>query len=174
MAKKQVVMYSYTCDVCGNAIPEGESGDATRKVSWDGGDYVVDVCVVHASRLGDILGELKGFVDAGSRAGAKRGRRPAASSSTPAPRAPRAKRATAAASTPSGAPKRGDLGTVRSWARENGFQVSERGRIPAALLTAYDAANGSSAPAPEPEAAAATPTPRKRRPRKAAAAAAAG
>lgn len=33
-----------------------------------------------------------------------------------------------------------DATAVRQWARENGYQVSDRGRIPAALRTAYDAA----------------------------------
>lgn len=167
MAKKQVVMYSYTCDVCGNTIPDTESDGATRKVSWEGADYTVDVCATHGSKLADVLGDLKGFVDVGSRAGAKRGRRPAAGASAPAQRAPRAKRAATPVSTSPAAPKRGDLGTVRSWARENGHQVSARGRIPAALLTAYDAANGAEASAP-------AAAPRKRRPRKAAASAAAG
>ena len=32
-------------------------------------------------------------------------------------------------------------GTVRDWARENGFTVADRGRIPAAAQQAYDAAH---------------------------------
>lgn len=31
-----------------------------------------------------------------------------------------------------------DLAPIRSWARENGHNVSERGRIPASVLAAYD------------------------------------
>ena len=34
-----------------------------------------------------------------------------------------------------------DLGEVRSWARKNGFQVSDRGRVSAEVLAAYDKAN---------------------------------
>lgn len=41
MAKTQVVSYSYTCDVCGSTINDGD--DASRKFSWEGTDYVLDV-----------------------------------------------------------------------------------------------------------------------------------
>jgi Lsr2 len=34
-----------------------------------------------------------------------------------------------------------DLAAVREWARANGHSVSDRGRIPAAILEAYAAAN---------------------------------
>lgn len=37
-------------------------------------------------------------------------------------------------------PKRGDLDAVRAWARENGHQVSDRGRVATRVLEAYDAA----------------------------------
>lgn len=35
-----------------------------------------------------------------------------------------------------------DYGPVREWAAKNGYTLSERGRVPAAVLDAYDAANG--------------------------------
>lgn len=34
-----------------------------------------------------------------------------------------------------------DYGPVREWAKANGYNVSERGRVPAAVLEAYEAAN---------------------------------
>lgn len=34
-----------------------------------------------------------------------------------------------------------DYGPVREWAAANGYTVSERGRVPAAVLEAYDAAH---------------------------------
>jgi len=34
-----------------------------------------------------------------------------------------------------------DYSAIRSWARENGFQVSERGRVPASVVEAYEAAH---------------------------------
>jgi hypothetical protein len=46
-----------------------------------------------------------------------------------------------------GVPTRGrssslDLGQVRQWAKANGYQVSDRGRIAGALMEAYTAAHG--------------------------------
>ena len=35
----------------------------------------------------------------------------------------------------------GSSADVRAWARENGFAVSERGRIPAEIWAAYEAAH---------------------------------
>ena len=34
-----------------------------------------------------------------------------------------------------------DFGPVRQWAKANGYQVSERGRVPASVLEAYEAAH---------------------------------
>jgi hypothetical protein len=36
---------------------------------------------------------------------------------------------------------RTDLSAVRAWAQENGFEVSDRGRIPGEVQAAYDAAH---------------------------------
>jgi nucleoid-associated protein Lsr2 len=38
------------------------------------------------------------------------------------------------------ASSRRDLGAVRAWAKSNGHEVSDRGRISAAVQQAYDAA----------------------------------
>ena len=171
MAKLQVVSYSYTCDVCGAPIPESDGDNATHRVSWDGADYVLDVCVVHGSELGQVLAQLKGFVDAGHRETARRGRRSVAAASSAAPRASRGRRSSSSRSASGTGPKRGDLSAIRQWARDNGYQISERGRIPGALLAAYDEANSGStgsgaAPAASPA--------RKRRARKTASAASGG
>jgi hypothetical protein len=34
-----------------------------------------------------------------------------------------------------------DYSAVRAWAKSNGYQVSERGRVPASVLEAYEAAH---------------------------------
>ena len=34
-----------------------------------------------------------------------------------------------------------DFSAVRAWAKSNGYQVSERGRVPASVLEAYEAAH---------------------------------
>jgi hypothetical protein len=159
--------------VCSDTIPDSEGESSTRKLSWEGTDYVVDVCATHAAELSDVLIQLKGYVDAGHRGTVRRGRRPSAlaAAASSSPRAPRGRREATSTASSGTAPKRGDLGTILAWARENGLKVSERGRIPGSLLAAYDEAN--SAPAPEPVAA---PAPvaaaRKRRPRKTASASA--
>jgi hypothetical protein len=36
-----------------------------------------------------------------------------------------------------------DYGAIREWARANGHQVSERGRVPASVIEAYEAAQGA-------------------------------
>jgi hypothetical protein len=36
-----------------------------------------------------------------------------------------------------------DLTVVRAWARDNGYEVSDRGRVSASIMDAYTAANGS-------------------------------
>lgn len=139
MTKTQVVSYDFTCDVCGDAIPAALGEDATRKLSWEGSSYVVDVCASHGTQLGEVLAELKGFVDAGHReASRRRPRADATAGATPRRRRSATPRAGAAA-------KRGDLGAIRIWARENGHSVSERGRIPGALISAYDAAASAAA-----------------------------
>jgi hypothetical protein len=170
MAKKQVVSYSYTCDVCGNEIAETDAATASRKVSWEGSDYTLDVCALHGSKLDTVLDTFKGFVDVSHRVGGRRGRRSATTTPSPAARAPRARRA--AGSTPPST--RSNVGAVRAWAQANGHNVGDRGRIPASIVSAYEAANGpaqtngtaqanGSAPAPT--------APRTRRARKAKAAA---
>jgi 5'-3' exonuclease len=37
---------------------------------------------------------------------------------------------------------RAELATIREWARHNGHQVSDRGRIPGTVVAAYQAATG--------------------------------
>lgn len=36
---------------------------------------------------------------------------------------------------------RSDLAAVRAWAKDNGHDVSERGRVPASVIEAYDSAH---------------------------------
>jgi hypothetical protein len=134
MVKRQLVSYSYTCDVCGDTITDGDN--ATRKITWEGDAYAVDVCDEHRTQLSDLLTELKTFVNSGSRASGGRGRRPAAVTAS----TPRAARG-AGGSAGGPGPKRGDLGAVRAWARDQGRPVSARGRVGGDVLAAYDAAD---------------------------------
>lgn len=42
---------------------------------------------------------------------------------------------------PAGRSASGDTKAIRDWARQNGYEVSDRGRIPANIMDAYAAAN---------------------------------
>jgi len=46
------------------------------------------------------------------------------------------------ASTASTAPARTDQAQVRAWAQQHGYDLGDRGRIPAVVLAAYDEATG--------------------------------
>ncbi|MDQ1427009.1 MAG: hypothetical protein QOK39_485 [Acidimicrobiaceae bacterium] len=171
MAKLQVVSYSYTCDLCGEPIAASDAATSSgsRKVSWEGSEYTVDVCATHADQLTDVVGRLKGYVTVSRRAD---GRRRRAATSSPSRQKPQTARKAQKAqtersgraqpdATAPGAAKRDDLPAIRSWAQASGLSVGVRGRLPAAIIDAYDAAQTSSA---------APSAPRKRGARKATAA----
>lgn len=99
-------------------VDDVSGGDADETVAFalDGQPYEIDLSADNAARLRDSLAE---FV-----------------ASARKPSSPT--RSTRRAS--SGRRSNG-TGDVRSWARENGFQVSERGRIPTNVIDAYQAAH---------------------------------
>ena len=126
MASKSVVMR--VCDL----HKESVQADKTVRFSWDGARHQLDLCTEH-------LGELESTVDAwlkgssssnGARRKTSRTGGASATRGTAAKRRP-AKRSSAAAN-PSG--------ELRAWARANGHTVSDRGRIPSQVRTAYEAA----------------------------------
>jgi hypothetical protein len=100
-----------------------DGGEAAETVTFglDGVSYEIDLSDQNAGKLRDVLATWIGHA---RRAGGRRsaGRRPAASST-------------------SSAGKRSDLAAVRAWARESGHQVSDRGRVSAAVQEAYDKAH---------------------------------
>jgi hypothetical protein len=98
-------------DLDGNELPDGQGQTVT--FSLDGASYEIDLSKDNADQLRE---DFKRYTQAGRRLGRQAAdRRPAA--------------------------RRGDNATVRAWAKENGHEVSERGRIPAAVIAAYTAAN---------------------------------
>ncbi len=98
-----------------------EIGDGeTVLFSLDGVAYEIDLSSANAQALRDALA---GYVKAGR--------------SVATPRSASGSRRGASRSA---GPQR-DLADVRSWARAQGHTVSERGRIPATILAAYDAAH---------------------------------
>lgn len=149
MARQQVVSYTLTCDVCGEEIPESDAEGASRKISWEGTEYLVDLCATHQAELTEALEHLKVFVDAGRRAPAAGRRRRVGGQSAPS-RPSRGPRASAKPAS-GGRARASALTAVRTWAGENGLKVGDRGRIPAAVMAAYkEATNGAAAPAPAP------------------------
>lgn len=114
MAKKVTVQL--VDDLDGTPILEGEG--ATVVFSIDRKSYEIDLSDDNQEKLRTALAP---FIDAGRVV------------SSAAPRARAASRSATSAGH--------DLTAVRAWARENGFTVSDRGRVPGTVLEAYDAAN---------------------------------
>jgi hypothetical protein len=111
-----------TCDLHDGEVPAEE----TVTFAVDGTTYAFELCAEHLSEFSDSLGR---YVGAARRADQpRRGRRRAAETSAPARR---------------GSSGKTDLAEVRSWARSQGYKVSDRGRISAEVQEAYEAATGS-------------------------------
>ncbi|MDO8143874.1 MULTISPECIES: Lsr2 family protein [unclassified Isoptericola] len=97
---------------------DGTEGDETVTFSLDGVSYEIDLTSAHASELRESFSKWIGH---GRKAGPKAAGRAAG------PRRGRTDRA--------------QLQKIREWARENGHEVNDRGRIPARILEAYEAAH---------------------------------
>lgn len=106
-------------------VDDLDGGTATETVTFalDGVSYEIDLSESNAAKLRDGFAEWVGHArKAGT---SKSGGR---------------SRAAAPAGRSRGAGKP-DLGDVRVWARDNGFQVSDRGRVSSQVLAAYEAAH---------------------------------
>jgi hypothetical protein len=101
-----------------------DGGPAVETVSFalDGTAYEIDLSEDNAARLRDVL---RDFIDNARTVSAprRRGRTPGEP----------------AAAAPSGGR---DSAAVRQWAREQGIEVSQRGRIAADVIAKYDDAHG--------------------------------
>ena len=93
---------------------DGGNADETVTFALDGKEYEIDLTAKNAAKLRDALAP---FVGHARRSGGSRGRRSRGSS------------------------RGGNPADVRAWARENGYKVSERGRVSAEIKAAYDAAH---------------------------------
>lgn len=98
---------------------DGGKADETVTFSLDGVEYAIDLSHGNADGLRQALAE---FVQAGRRVGRS------------------GKSAGRTQVRPGG--DRAQNQAIREWARRNGHQVSERGRIPAELIAQFQAANG--------------------------------
>jgi len=104
-------------------IDDIDGGDAAETVTFslDGISYEIDLSEKNATKLRDDLASWTAHARRSGTGGRSASRRRAAA--------------------PSGAAKRTDLSAVREWARANGHQVSDRGRISAEVQSAYDKAH---------------------------------
>jgi len=98
---------------------DGGAADGTVRFALDGTDYEIDLSGKHSDELRAVLRKYiehaRKVGGATRRPGARGGRR----SST------------------------ADTGAVRAWARENGYDIKDRGRVPAGLVARYQAATGA-------------------------------
>ena len=97
---------------------DNSDADETVTFALDGVTYEIDLNATNATRLRDDFATWVGH--ARRSGGRKAAGRPSGGSGTS---------------------RRKDVSAVREWARQNGHDVSERGRIPAAVQEAYDKAN---------------------------------
>jgi len=104
---------------------DGSEASGTVSFALDGRAYEIDLSEENAAKLRDSLAT---FVAAARRTGSRRPRSQRSSTSEPP-------------ATPA-RPSREATAAVRTWARENGHEVSERGRIPKAVIEAYNSAHG--------------------------------
>ncbi|MCX4692610.1 Lsr2 family protein [Streptomyces sp. NBC_01408] len=100
---------------------DGVEADETVTFALDGKTYEIDLTTANAEKL---RGLLEPFTKGGRRTG---GRATSA----------RAKGGRASATT--GNP---DTAEIRAWAKENGYNVNDRGRVPADIREAYEKAKG--------------------------------
>lgn len=107
----QRVQYMLVDDVDGNGAVE------TVSFSLDGVSYEIDLTAVNAKKLRN---DLSTWVGHARRSGGRKNSRKAGAAT---------------------GQRRTDLSAVRQWARKNGHQVSDRGRISADVLAAYDKAH---------------------------------
>jgi hypothetical protein len=112
----------------------GEVADESVRFGLDGIEYTIDLTEANAAEL---RGRLEAFVESAQRVKATKG------STAPRPARTGEKRATSATNL-----GREQNQAIREWARAQGEKVSERGRIPAELVTRFQEAHAS---APEPE-----------------------
>ncbi|MDL2075286.1 Lsr2 family protein [Streptomyces sp. GXMU-J15] len=98
---------------------DGGEADETVTFALDGKTYEIDLTTANADKLRSLLEPyVKGGRRTGGRASGGRGKARAASGGSQ------------------------DTAQIRAWAKENGYEVNDRGRVPASIREAYEKANG--------------------------------
>jgi len=93
---------------------DGSAADETVMFGLDGANYEIDLSAKNAAKLRDALAKYVGVARRSSSRARRSGGRGRSS---------------------------GNAAAVREWARSNGHEVSDRGRVPADVKAAYDAAH---------------------------------
>jgi hypothetical protein len=96
---------------------DGGAAEGTVRFALDGTDFEIDLSTAHGDELRKALAT---YISHARKAGGT------------ARRAPRGRRAGAV-----------NTAQVRGWARENGFDIKDRGRVPADVVAKYQAAVGA-------------------------------
>jgi nucleoid-associated protein Lsr2 len=94
---------------------DGGSADETVSFALDGVGYEIDLTTANAARLREVLAPYVGHARKASRGSAGR-------------RSPRAGKSA------------GNSAEIRAWAKAQGLEINERGRIPAGIVARYEAA----------------------------------
>lgn len=104
-------------------VDDVDGGEAAETVAFalDGASYEIDLSTANAQALRDALAPWVGHARRVGGRGSSRGRSGGGRAARSGGRA--------------------DLTAVRAWARENGYQVSDRGRVSGEVLAAYEAAH---------------------------------
>jgi len=96
---------------------DGGAADGTVRFGLDGTDYEIDLSGKHSDELRKALGKyIERSRKVGGTTRASRGRRTAPAI---------------------------DTARVREWAKVNGYDIKDRGRVPADLVAKYQAATGA-------------------------------
>jgi hypothetical protein len=100
---------------------DGGEAEGTVRFALDGAEYEIDLSSKHSEELRSALGKYVSHARKIGGAAPRRGGRAAG----------RAKGASTLNTT-----------EIRNWARENGYDIKDRGRVPADLVAKYQAATG--------------------------------
>jgi hypothetical protein len=101
---------------------DGGEAEGTVRFALDGAEYEIDLSAKHSEELRSVLGKYVAHArkvgGAARRAGRSAGRAPRSAASS--------------------------LNTteIRNWARDNGYDIKDRGRVPADVVAKYQAAMG--------------------------------
>ena len=94
---------------------DGGEAAGTVRFALDGVEYEIDLSIEHTDELHTALGK---YIDHARKAGGTSRRTPRAVTTI-------------------------DTTAVRTWAREQGYDIKDRGRVPAGLVAKYQAATGA-------------------------------